>query len=225
MRLPEGVIVDLDDTLFREHDYVLSGYAAVIDALPLGVSLDDGLARLQTIFAGPERSRAFNAFLEPLGKEELVPQAIDIYRNHLPRVTLLPEAQAFLQAARDAHRLAIVTDGPLRMQRNKVEALGVARLVDAVICSDAIDGRNSWKPSPVPYEAAAAELGVNPEQCIYVGDNPHKDFLGARRAGMASVRVRAPWQLHATCEAADAAGEPDVEVDSLTALVPLVRAS
>ena len=35
----------------------------------------------------------------------------------------------------------------------------------------------------------AKKLGVNPADCVYIGDNPLKDFEGARKAGFKTIRV------------------------------------
>lgn len=39
------------------------------------------------------------------------------------------------------------------------------------------------KPGTEIYEIAARELGYKPEECMYVGDNPHRDIEGAQAAG------------------------------------------
>lgn len=217
--LPRGVILDMDDTLFREYDFVVSGYRAVSRSLQIdGVSGSVLLARLIDIFQTSDRARAFDALLEPLGREDLASQAVDVYRSHRPDIKLTDEADALLMRLAGLHRLAVVTDGPALMQRQKAEALGVGERVDAVIFSDEIAGRDSWKPSPAPYLAAAKEIGLAPSECVYVGDNPHKDFLGAHRAGMTSIRFRANWQLHARCEPGDAESTAGAEVSTLARL-------
>ena len=45
------------------------------------------------------------------------------------------------------------------------------------------------KPDPRPFEAALRALEVSPEQAVYVGDDPTRDFEGARRAGLATFDV------------------------------------
>lgn len=219
MTLPQGVILDMDDTLFCEYDFVVSGYSAVSRALRIeGMTEDALLARLLEIFQTEDRSRAFDALLTPLGRGDLIPEAVKTYRNHSPDISLTHEADELVARLADVRSLAIVTDGPASMQRQKAQALGVEQRVDAVIYSDDIAGRDSWKPSPVPYLAAAERLGLPPTECVYVGDNPHKDFLGAHRAGMASIRFRAEWQLHSKCEADNAHSAAGREVSSLTYL-------
>lgn len=43
------------------------------------------------------------------------------------------------------------------------------------------------KPRPEAFEALAAELGLPPEQCYYVGDDPKSDIMGAISAGFRAV--------------------------------------
>jgi len=39
------------------------------------------------------------------------------------------------------------------------------------------------KPNPEIYWEAARRVGVKPEKCVYVGDNPLRDFEGTLAAG------------------------------------------
>jgi HAD superfamily hydrolase (TIGR01662 family) len=43
------------------------------------------------------------------------------------------------------------------------------------------------KPNPEIYWEAARQVGVEPAQCVYVGDNPKRDVVGTRRAGFAMI--------------------------------------
>ena len=45
------------------------------------------------------------------------------------------------------------------------------------------------KPHPSPFIAAAQALGVQPEECAYVGDRPSRDLIGAREAGIGLVII------------------------------------
>jgi putative hydrolase of the HAD superfamily len=45
------------------------------------------------------------------------------------------------------------------------------------------------KPDPALYHAAAAGLGVMPEDCLYVGDGASDELAGAQRAGMTALQV------------------------------------
>ena len=84
-------------------------------------------------------------------------------------------------------RLGIVTNGETEFQRRHVEALGLDRLVDAVLISQAEGLR---KPDAALFLRAANRLGAEPAGCLFVGDNPAVDILGAHAAGMRTVWFR-----------------------------------
>jgi putative hydrolase of the HAD superfamily len=71
-------------------------------------------------------------------------------------------------------RLGIVTNGETAFQRRHIEALGLDRLVDAVLISQSEGLR---KPDPVLFGRAAAKLGVTAADCVFVGDNPRRMCL------------------------------------------------
>jgi putative hydrolase of the HAD superfamily len=68
-------------------------------------------------------------------------------------------------------------------------SLPVAPLLDASIFSVEV-GR--CKPDPLIYLAVCRELGVLPEQCLYVGDGGSRELTGATQVGMTAVRLAAP---------------------------------
>jgi len=52
------------------------------------------------------------------------------------------------------------------------------------------------KPDPEPFLLAAEKLGVNPKDCL-VFEDTEMGIQAATAAGMASVRVPAPWERNA----------------------------
>lgn len=212
----DAVILDLDDTLIREHDFVLSGYAAVAEDLaqvvdaPQQVLVDE----LVRIYDGPDRSRAFNALLDPYGRPDLVRRCIDTYRGHTPDIKLTTSAEALLSELLGKVPVGVVTDGPLVMQEAKVSALGLRERGIEVVCTDALGGKTTWKPSPAGLLEVLGRLGTAPQRAVYIADNPHKDFVATARAGVHSVRLRQPGQLHHDCEP-DAGAEPEQEIQDL----------
>jgi len=69
--------------------------------------------------------------------------------------------------------------------RASLERLDLTRFFDAIVVSGDV-GR--VKPHERPFLAVLRELGVAPEQALYVGDNWLGDIQGAKRVGM-----RAAW--------------------------------
>jgi putative hydrolase of the HAD superfamily len=66
--------------------------------------------------------------------------------------------------------------------------LPLSALVDAVVLSCAAGFR---KPDPRLFELVTARLGVDPQDCLYVGDGGGNELTGARAAGMRAVLLAA----------------------------------
>jgi putative hydrolase of the HAD superfamily len=184
-----AVVFDLDDTLFAERDYVLSGFAAVTRWAErrTGEPADAVLEALATMFRRGVRGDTFNRWLAARGLDPaLAAEMVEVYRSHRPAIRPFPEVPPLLEALRRSTKLGLVSDGYAAVQRAKFDALGLGGYFDAVVFSDEM-GRDCWKPSTRPFERVLGLLGVPAAEAVYVGDNCTKDFLGARRAGLATI--------------------------------------
>ncbi len=65
-----------------------------------------------------------------------------------------------------------------------MEADGLTSYFKSVVLSSKVAIR---KPNPEIYWEAARRLGVEPYQCVYVGDNPVRDVDGCQAAGFAMM--------------------------------------
>jgi putative hydrolase of the HAD superfamily len=221
----QAVVFDLDDTLYPERDYVLSGFRAVADwaDAQLRIPRAQGFAELQDLFEQGVRGATFDRWLgrHDLASPVIIARLVSIYREHTPTLSPFPGVPELLAGLRRRCRLGLLSDGYLGVQRAKLAALGLAGYFDAVIFSDAW-GRDAWKPSPIPYAAALRELGVDAGDAVYVADNPAKDFLGARRAGLAAIRLHHPTGEHAHRAPPTPEHAPDFTVASFAALQRLL---
>jgi HAD superfamily hydrolase (TIGR01509 family) len=68
--------------------------------------------------------------------------------------------------------------------RDMLTASPLAGLLDAVVLSAEV---GVMKPDPAIYTRAAAEVGLRPADCLYVGDGGDDELAGAEAAGMAPV--------------------------------------
>ena len=118
---------------------------------------------------------------------------VDIYRATRPSLHLYKDAAEVLnQLKKEGKLIGIITDGNATVQEAKVRLLGLFDIIDALILPDAlvINGETHFtKPNPVVYEACLEKLGVKPEEAVYIGDNPLKDFVGAGKIGMKTVQI------------------------------------
>jgi putative hydrolase of the HAD superfamily len=218
-RLPYRLVgFDLDDTLYPEVEYVRSGYAEVARRIAgiTGAPAEKVFERLWRLFQHGDRRRVFDAVLAELGDPGAlsVPALVELYRSHAPDIRLQPAVADLLETLRAAGlRLAVVTDGPVGQQQRKVEALGLARLVDEILFTDALPP-GSAKPSPAAFEQLMCRFDVRPEQCVYVADNPRKDFIGPRQLGWFTIRLVRPDGVYCR-EPAPPGGQPHVTVADL----------
>jgi putative hydrolase of the HAD superfamily len=81
-------------------------------------------------------------------------------------------------------KLGIVSNGETALQWRNIDAIGLRDRMDVVLVSEEQGLR---KPDPAIFRRAADRLGLAPDACMFVGDNPVADVLGARNAGMRAV--------------------------------------
>jgi len=189
----QAIVFDLDDTLYPERDYVLSGFRAVAEWCEprLEIPREQGYSKLCKLYTEGIRGDTFNRWLHLYGLDEkLAPTLVQVYREHGPRISPFPEVPALLSGLHCRYRLGLLSDGFLGVQQRKFKALGLASFFDAVLFSDEL-GREHWKPKPKPFDEILLRLGVRePDRAVYVADNPLKDFLGARQVGMYTIWFR-----------------------------------
>jgi putative hydrolase of the HAD superfamily len=95
-------------------------------------------------------------------------------------------AAALLRDLRESSRVGLLTDGPVRAQWGKLEALGWTDSFDAVVVTGALP---AGKPDERAFEAILDALGTGPGETAFVGDHPEADVRGAAAAGMVTVQV------------------------------------
>jgi putative hydrolase of the HAD superfamily len=207
----KAVLFDLDDTLYEEDQFYRSGFAVVGDYLEKrGVGrAEETLALLEHWHNQADRRKVFQKLAEQLGFPfDWIPEMVAVFRAHRPRISLAPDAFAVLPRLRSDYRLGCVTNGWAEIQRRKIEALGLAQRLDAIIIADDF-GIEFWKPHPRPFLECCGRLQISPRESLFVGDDPERDIRGARAAGLACVRLRRPGGHCAACETT----APDTQAD------------
>jgi putative hydrolase of the HAD superfamily len=199
----KAVIIDLDDTLYPEEEFIYSGFKAVSLYLQQkGIVKKDLYSLMLQNFKSGNRTEIFNEALkseniEP--KEELVNSLIKMYRSHKPDISLFTDAVFFLDRIHGQKKLGLLTDGYLNVQKNKVAALGIEHLFNIIVYTDEM-GRDFWKPHQAGYEKIMNKLIVTGNECIYIGDNPVKDFFGANKLGWETVQIKRPKGVYSSKE-------------------------
>lgn len=211
----EAVCFDLDDTLFEFAQYVRAGLLEAADRVWIhtGRRLHDELLSLH--FEEGVTDGTFDRLLERHDlPSSLVPELVEAYHAHRGPLEPYPGAEAVLDRLEPRYDLGLLTDG--RNGRVKLDRLGLADYFDAVVVAH---DHEFGKPDVEAFARIVERLDVEPEAAVYVGDDPERDFEGANRLGMGTVRLRRG--RYASRPGLNDA-PPDVEIDDLDALSDLL---
>ncbi|RBY84298.1 HAD family hydrolase [Blastococcus sp. TF02A-26] len=206
--MPLAVVVDLDDTLYPQADY-LAGAAAAVGAAATGLGVDGAgvhAALVRELAAGSDAGGTIDRALLAAGVPArdlpaLVPPLVAAFTRHEPDTLTpypgVPEALAALAAAAP---LGCLTDGNPVIQAAKVAATGLGPLLGEVLVTDTLGGRAARKPHPAGLLALADRLGVPADRVLVIGDRPGKDVAVAAAVGARAVRIRQGEYAHAPDE-------------------------
>lgn len=119
------------------------------------------------------------------------------WNTHFPRHAVEMEGAAALVSSLADRRYAIgiVSNGSEQSRADTVASLSFQRHVTCLLSSERACAR---KPNPEIFIKVANELGVAPRECLFVGDHPSNDVMGARAAGMYAIWLKGfhPWPSH-----------------------------
>jgi putative hydrolase of the HAD superfamily len=211
------VVFDIDDTLYLERDYARSGFTAVGEYVEAELGTAGFADAAWAQFEAGVRGRIFDVALEQCGvvpSPGLVAQLVTVYRRHPPAIAMLADALSCLERTHDVATIAFLTDGPIDSQRAKAHALDVQRFGDLVVYTEEL-GAGFGKPHTRGFEDIERITGHAGAQCVYVADNPTKDFVAPRALGWRTVRVRRAGSLHEGVASGD---DVDEEVRDLSSL-------
>lgn len=187
----EGVIFDLDDTLYNEIDYVKSGFRQVSQFL----GDPNYYGQLLSIFQ--RGGKPIDELLESIGRLEEKASCLDCYRNHFPEIRLEEGTVHLLEELRQrGFKLGIITDGRPAGQWNKIKALGLDKLVDDIIVTDELGGAQFRKPCDIAFRMMQLRWKIQFSSLAYIGDNPTKDFVAPMQLGMHSFLIQNSNSIH-----------------------------
>lgn len=168
------ICFDLDDTLYKEIDFVKSAYAEIAGKVG---HPESARQMLDWYYEG---KNVFAELIDTYGLDITIGECLQVYRNHYPDIALDPGVKEFLDALKkNGAKLGLITDGRSVSQRNKIKALGLEGFFDIEIISEEF---GSEKPDSRNYKAV---MDAFPDRnCfVYIGDNPEKDFIAPNRLG------------------------------------------
>lgn len=180
------ICFDLDDTLYKEREFQLSGFHKVAEFIEQRTGKHDVLKSMITLLR--EKKNVFRELETDIKGAVSVDEMLKIYREHKPSIHLDTGAEKLLDTLKERGCiLGIITDGRSLTQRNKIQALHLDRWFadDNVIISEEF---GSEKPDKRNYRIFQERYPGC--RYYYVGDNAEKDFITPNRLGWDTYGLR-----------------------------------
>ena len=166
------IVFDLDDTLYKEIDFVKSAYIYVCKYIRsrFGIDffsqiqecIDNGINFYDYIISKLHHKHNFS-----------IEKYLELYRFHYPKLSLSTDTTEFLNNISDRKiGFSIITDGRSISQNNKIKALGLSHLAQNIIISEETAYK---KPHVINFKII--EKVYPDKKFLYIADNTSKDFL------------------------------------------------
>jgi len=225
----KAVVFDLDDTLYPEPQYALSGFRAVADYIQTLYRIDIYEELVRRYLAG-ERTNVFGAILGKYFKQvenDFIRRVVHVYWSHTPRIELFDDARICMALLISRHiPVGLLISGQSSIQRKKVAALEVEPLLDAIVYADDLLGpKQPCQPCDDAFHILSLQMETDLSHILYIGDNPLVDFVTPRRLGVKTARIRRKHGEHLCDEPPSPEHAPDVTLTTLEALVGMSTAA
>jgi putative hydrolase of the HAD superfamily len=197
-----GVFFDIDDTLYSTREFAARARRNACRAMHergLNLPVEQIYEELREVIAefSSNHNQHFDKLLlrlprrafEGVNPAILVAAAVSAYHDTKRELKPDPAAAELLRrlAATDLV-VGVITAGLPVKQAEKLLRLGLYEYFtpSAIFISDQI---GISKPNPKLFARACEECGLEPAECLYVGNDPAQDIAPALAAGMAAALV------------------------------------
>ena len=216
----KAVIFDIDNTLIDFMSMKRAASMAAANAMieaGLQDAPEDLSERLFTFYLehGIESDDAFEEYLKQEYKAvdyRILASAVNAYvkEKYLHLKPYPGVLETLRELKRQGYKLGVVSDGVRLKARMRLNEAGLDGNFDAVVT---YEDTGKQKPAREPFLRICDELGVNPEECLMVGDWPERDVQGGRLAGMKTCLAKY-GQMHET--------KADYQIESFSKLLTVV---
>lgn len=184
----KGVIFDLDNTLYDEDSYFFEVFNVFCDKYKLDLN------ELKSIFTDEFKLKSKDYFGDILKKinfysSQKQNEMFEIYQNINCALCLYEDARQILNfLQQNAIKTAIITNGDIKAQKNKIKALNLYNKIKHIIYAREF-GKDCEKPNSISFLKVLEVLNLKANETIFIGDNPKTDIKGARNLGIKAYRL------------------------------------
>ncbi|HSU19271.1 MAG TPA: HAD family phosphatase [Acidobacteriaceae bacterium] len=189
----KAVLCDIDGTLVESNWLHAEAWRRAF--AEMGIQLDREEVRRQIGKGGDELIPVFVVWW----KRGAVEQPLKRFREWLFRQEFLPQVKPFpkvvdfaLELKRRGIKFALASSSKKPELGDYERIMGVEHLVDAASSADDVDRA---KPHPDVFSTVMKQLGLQPEDCIALGDTPY-DAESAGKAGVRTIGVETGGWTH-----------------------------
>ena len=177
------VVFDLDDTLYKEIDFLKSAFSSIAHSISLEVPEDKNTIFEKMVELYNLKQNVFEGILSIYKTSLTTDNLLVVYRNH---IKLSPDVVEVLEILKKKKiPLGLLTDGRSVQQRNKIEALNLEKYFSKIIVSEEF---GSKKPCVDNYKYFEDVFGSS--QYYYIGDNLKKDFISPNKLGWITICLK-----------------------------------
>lgn len=220
----KAIVFDLDDTLYSEKDFVYGAFEIVSEFIANKKNLESKFIfeQMMKTLDAHGRGKIFDIVCDENSIDIPIDDLVEVYRNAKPKISLFVESLEILKfLKKEGYKTGIITDGISIVQWNKIKQLDIKIYVDNIIVTgDFGDGFS--KPNTKSFIEMARLFNVKPCEIIYVGDNPNKDFIGAREIGYKTVQIKNKYSEYGDLQLEKKYG-PDYIIYNLLDLILILQ--
>lgn len=171
------IVFDLDDTLYKEIDFLKSAYKEI--AFLIDKSQGEILYN-EMILYYYKGENVFKHVSETY-PHYTIEILLKIYREHYPSISLSCEEWNVLSKLKTRAITGLITDGRSLTQRNKIKALGLNDYFDKIVISEEMGYSK-------PDDRLFKEFNKHSvSRYFYIGNDTAKDFVTPNRLGWTTI--------------------------------------
>ena len=200
----KAVVFDLDDTLYMENEFVEYGLKNAANVAETVYGIVNANEKIRSLYQ-ESKVNVFDRLVNAekiKDKEIAVAGLVKAYRNCEPKsLRCNPGVLDLLKTLKKKEmHMGIITDGFADVQKSKIKALGIQKYIDEIVITDELGGVQCRKPNPIGFEKMLKMLDVKPQEMVYIGDNPNKDFAIKKYLPIITARVDVPNGIYRNSE-------------------------
>ena len=124
-------------------------------------------------------------------KSAIVDTAVLFRSLTMRRFEVFQGVYEVLESLLEKYELSLISDAQWVFTEPEMAMLGLTRFFKFRILSSRFGFK---KPDGRLFDMAMKKLMINPKESVYIGDNPQKDLVGAKKAGMTFILFRSEFK-------------------------------